>query len=190
MEEAETGGGGNVKTIATLSILAGLFPAATVEAQNVLTAKGSGTVIVWASEAAAQSGTRLIQAGQSDLAVKYAACVVPTGTKVVIMPTGGYSTHRVTVIDGPRRGCEGNVYSSNILSGRGGKTLADEQRERMSRYEAESKAITDCGKLTTDAIQAGKGIEALKLNDECMTKRGFPPMKFDSDAKPIKTDPK
>jgi hypothetical protein len=179
-----------MKPIVALSFLACLSFVATADAQNILTAKGGGKVVIWASETSAQSGTRLIQAGQSDLALKYAACVVPTGTKVVIMPTGGYSTHRVTVIDGPRRGCEGNVYSSNILSGRGEKTLADEQRERMSRYEAESKAITDCGKLTTDAIQAGKGTEALKLNDECMTERGFPPMQFDSSGNPIKTDPK
>lgn len=57
-----------------------------------------------------KEGVALLQAKQSDLAARYAACVVPQNTRVVFL-TGGYESIAFMVIDGPHRGCRGNVES-------------------------------------------------------------------------------
>jgi hypothetical protein len=68
-----------------------------------------GQIIVWRSEYAWKAGQPLLDAKQSDLAAKYVACLVDSGTTVLQMQDGGYQTHRITVIAGKSRGCEGNV---------------------------------------------------------------------------------
>jgi hypothetical protein len=65
-------------------------------------------VIVWKTERFIKDGMALIRAGQLDLALKYAACVVPLGTRAVDM-TGGYDSFPVTIIEGKDRGCRGYV---------------------------------------------------------------------------------
>jgi hypothetical protein len=72
-------------------------------------ANDSGKVVVWRSESAWKVGQPLLEAKQSDLAAKYVACLVDSGTTVLPMEEGGYRTHRITVIKGKSRGCEGNV---------------------------------------------------------------------------------
>ena len=65
-------------------------------------------VIVWITESGIKDGEALIRAGQPDLAVKYAACIVPPGTRAVMM-TGGYGAAHITIVDGGSRGCQGYV---------------------------------------------------------------------------------
>ena len=65
-------------------------------------------VIVWSTEATIKDGMALLRASQVDLALKYAACVVPLGTRAVMM-SGGYAAFPVTIVEGKFRGCRGYV---------------------------------------------------------------------------------
>ena len=73
------------------------------------------TVTIWRGEWSWEKGTALVDAGHRDLALRYAACVVPRSTEVV-RHHGGWETHRVTVVDGAHRGCTGNVPSGVLVA--------------------------------------------------------------------------
>lgn len=158
-------------------------PALAQQPTPILRGNGEKAIAVWRNEASAEAGARLANAGQADLAARYIACAVPPGTRIVVLP-GGHAMHRVMIIDGKSRGCEGSVFSHDIKGDKAEQTR--KWKEEMARLEAESKALTECGKQRTDAIRAGKGIGSFREHDDCMTARGFPPMKFDADGKPIK----
>jgi hypothetical protein len=117
-----------------------LFMTANAAAQQqptyVLKGNGEKAIAVWRGESSADAGTRLVNAGQPDLALRYIACAVPPSTRVVILP-GGYSTHRVMVIDGKFRGCEGNVLSSDINGDK--KEQQRKWKEYLDQSERESK---------------------------------------------------
>jgi hypothetical protein len=175
----------------TTALLLSVSAPALGQTQKVwATSKGARPVIIWTSETSAKAGATLINSGQADLAAKYAACVVGSGTAIVIMPTGGYETHRVTVIEGPKRGCEGNLSSSNISRTASGPTLADEHQVQMNRMQAETDAIRACTQEMSAANEAAmkerRAIDLLKFSDECVAKRGFPRKRYDAAGKEIK----
>jgi hypothetical protein len=147
---------------------------------HILRGNGEKTIAVWRSESSADAGTRLVNAGQSDLALRYIACGVPPGTRVVVLP-GGYSTHRVMVIDGKFRGCEGNVYSWDLSGDKKERQAAS--KVEMEKHVGRWKAEADCDKKAQNvydetlqgrtsnviaAIDAQKNARA-----DCMTKHGF-----------------
>jgi len=105
----------------------------------ILRGNGEKVIAIWRGEASADAGTRLVSAGQPDLALRYIACAVPPGTRVVIL-SGGYATHRVLGIDRKFRGCEGNVYSHD---------LNGDKAERARKW----KKYLDCTEKRTDPAE-------------------------------------
>lgn len=94
-----------------LALVLLLVPMLAEGQEGTLTNRGAGSIVIWRSESAWKDGQRLIDAGQATL-VKRAqiACVIQAGTRVVKL-AGGYTTNRVTVIEGPSRGCEGYAHA-------------------------------------------------------------------------------
>jgi hypothetical protein len=93
-----------------LSVLFGvLISAQLVAAQEGFVAdKRRSSVFIWRSEVSMKDGVTLLNAKQPDLAAKYASCIVAQNTRVAFL-TGGYESIPVMVIEGPHRGCRGNV---------------------------------------------------------------------------------
>ena len=60
-----------------------------------------------------EQGTVVLQAKEESLAIRYMACFVPSGTRVVAMYVSQY-VYRVVVRDGKNRGCEGYVSQDNL----------------------------------------------------------------------------
>lgn len=96
--------------VATMLSTVAILGAGASADEGYLFDQRSSSVIVWKSELAMKEGVVLLEAKQIDLAAQYAACVVEQHTKVVFLP-GGYESIPVMIIDGPHRGCRGNVES-------------------------------------------------------------------------------
>jgi hypothetical protein len=63
---------------------------------------------IWRSLSAMNQGEVLLQAKEQDLATRYMACFVPSGTRVVATYVSE-RIYRVVVREGKDRGCEGYV---------------------------------------------------------------------------------
>jgi hypothetical protein len=174
--KSERGGSEMAALILAVIVLSVTTPALAQRA-TVLKGNGEKAIPVWRSEAAAKDGTSLAEAGQPDLAVKYIACAVPPGTKILLMPTGGYSTVRITVLEGQSRGCEGNVYSWDVNGDK-------KQRQAAAAGEAKKwKAEQECTAIAQKVYDATLGgnsrnvIEAIDAQThakvDCMTKAGY-----------------
>jgi hypothetical protein len=86
-----------------------LGPAVAIAQSGVVSNRGKGDILVWWTEAAADDARRLIEAKQRDLIPrKDVVCVVPENTEVVKVE-GGYTTNRIVVSAGAKRGCQGFV---------------------------------------------------------------------------------
>ena len=102
---------------------------------TVLRGNGEKAIAVWRSDYAADTGARLANTGQRDLALKYMSCAVPPGTKIVILP-GGSSTIRIMIVEGPFRGCEGHVFSYDV---HGDKAQRDTRWKRYLSCSAQQE---------------------------------------------------
>lgn len=96
--------------VATSFLVVVILHAGASAEEGYLFDKRRTRVIVWQSELAMKDGVALLQAKQPDLAARYAACVVEQNTKIAFL-TGGYESIPVMVVEGPNRGCRGNVES-------------------------------------------------------------------------------
>ena len=158
----------------SLALAALLFlpsiPASAQRQTYILRGNGEKAITVWRGESSAEAGTRLVNAGQSDLALRYVACAVLPGTRVVILP-GGYETHRVMIVDGKFRGCEGNVYSWDINGDK--KERQRKWKEYLDKSERESKkALEDARKRVHDHRSTMR--PELKKYLDCSEKRQDP----------------